>query len=447
MKARLAGSAACVLIAAGSPAAGAGLADLITPDEVEIGLDGAMGVNNRDADRFEFVLRPVWEHRFENGVRYRVSTRLRADAIDDLVPGRPDLSGYAPISRPAALGEAGEFELRDAYLDFDIADMDVRLGKQQIVWGKLYGFKLLDAVNPQSFREFILEDFDQSRIGLWSLNATAPLPDVGLGAWTAQFVWAPDTTVHELPEPGATFELTAPRFRFGAAPDAPLPAVIRRDRSDNLLRDGVFAARIAGFARGLDLAVNVVSGLDPEPLGRLEGQPGAVELVRFHKRRTIIGASAAGGIGRAVFRFEAGYTPDRAVQTRSPADALGFARTDQLGVALAVDISGPFDTLFSFQVYQDTLLDRPRDAVRPRSDTLISAFARRTFLDEKLTAAVQWNAANGASDYVLRPSLRYEANDNAAVALSADIFNGEAEDIFGQFADRDRITFSIEYFF
>ena len=67
-------------------------------------------------------------------------------------------------SRPYRIGDAGTAEIRDAYLEFGLDNGLLRIGKQQIVWGRLDGIKVLDTVNPQDFREFILDDFDDSRI-------------------------------------------------------------------------------------------------------------------------------------------------------------------------------------------------------------------------------------------------------------------------------------------
>ena len=63
---------------------------------------------------------------------------------------------------------------------------------------------MLDVLNPQDFREFVLDDFEDSRIPLWSVNAEVPL-----GPLVAQLVWIPDRTYHDLPEPGATLTLVS----------------------------------------------------------------------------------------------------------------------------------------------------------------------------------------------------------------------------------------------
>ncbi|MEX0300655.1 MAG: hypothetical protein AB3N28_16390, partial [Kordiimonas sp.] len=144
------------------------------------------------------------------GWAFTSSLRIRADLVDDLIPGSPAYTSYASLTKPLTLGDHITAELRDFYLDAEVTGVNWRIGKQQIVWGQLDGFKLLDQLNPQSFQEFILEDFDQSRIGLWAVNAEFSVSGADL-----QLVYSPDTSVGDLPEQGALFAFTAPRCRFG----------------------------------------------------------------------------------------------------------------------------------------------------------------------------------------------------------------------------------------
>lgn len=67
--------------------------------------------------------------------------------------------------------------LRELYLDIYAGDWDVRLGKQQIVWGTADGIKLLDIVNPTDFREVVQNQFEDSRIPIWMVKAERNLFD------------------------------------------------------------------------------------------------------------------------------------------------------------------------------------------------------------------------------------------------------------------------------
>jgi len=69
--------------------------------------------------------------------------------------------------------------LREAYIDTNIEDWAVRLGKQQVVWGTADGMKLLDMINPTDYSEMAQNQMEDSRIPVWMVNADKYLEDGG----------------------------------------------------------------------------------------------------------------------------------------------------------------------------------------------------------------------------------------------------------------------------
>jgi len=67
--------------------------------------------------------------------------------------------------------------LREFYIDHSFGDIDIRLGKQQVVWGTADGIKLWDIVNPTDFREFSQNTMEDSRIPIWMLKLDATIND------------------------------------------------------------------------------------------------------------------------------------------------------------------------------------------------------------------------------------------------------------------------------
>lgn len=370
--------------------------------------------------------------------RFVVSARLHADVEDFLEPGRPELSNYTSLSRPWQFGSWGRLELRDAFLEVPFGRHQIRVGKQQIVWGGLDGIKLLDVLNPQNFREFILEEFDESRIGLWSVYL-----DLLLGRWRSELVVIPDTTAHEIPDSGAWFELLAPRFRFGATREETIPnqATQRPD-----VRDGTVAGRISRSVGPFDLALQAVSGIDFEPLGRLvlnEGQP---LLERYYERRQLFGLQAETAIGGMVVRMEASYQPDRSFNTRTPAE-LASTGLDQLRVAVGLDVDGPFGVFFNLQYLHDQVMSAPASLVRPPIDRVLTVFARRQLAHDTLALEIRWYGELETGDGMARASVQYQLGADTRLRLAGDFFYGAPAGIFGQFEGQDRVVLSLEHTF
>lgn len=69
--------------------------------------------------------------------------------------------------------------LRELYFDTRLGEVDLRVGKQQVVWGTADGIKLLDIVNPTDYREFNQNTMEDSRIPVWMAVAEAPVGETG----------------------------------------------------------------------------------------------------------------------------------------------------------------------------------------------------------------------------------------------------------------------------
>ena len=72
-------------------------------------------------------------------------------------------------------------ELKEAYVDFETFDhrLWMRLGLQNIIWGKTEVFRTTDQWNPQDLALSSLPTLEESRIALWSGRAVYSLYDVG----------------------------------------------------------------------------------------------------------------------------------------------------------------------------------------------------------------------------------------------------------------------------
>ena len=69
--------------------------------------------------------------------------------------------------------------LRELYMDTTAGDWDLRLGKQQVVWGTADGIKLLDMINPTDWSEFNQNAPADARIPVWMVNAEKYLENGG----------------------------------------------------------------------------------------------------------------------------------------------------------------------------------------------------------------------------------------------------------------------------
>ncbi len=78
-------------------------------------------------------------------------------------------------------GSQDEWELKEAYVDLEMLDsrLWIRVGKQNVVWGKTELFRTTDQFNPVDIGLASLPSLEESRIALWSARAVYSLFDVG----------------------------------------------------------------------------------------------------------------------------------------------------------------------------------------------------------------------------------------------------------------------------
>src|ERR1700694_2131634 len=103
------------------------------------------------------------KYAFSEAVSLRVATRAWYDAVFDATDRYP-----ANVERD----QKTEFSLREALLSVSRGDLDVRLGRQQIVWGEAISSFVTDGVNPRDFREVVVPGFSELRIPIWALDFT-----------------------------------------------------------------------------------------------------------------------------------------------------------------------------------------------------------------------------------------------------------------------------------
>lgn len=397
----------------------------------------AVDVEDARSQMLELALRPEVDLRFSNRSRLTAIARARVQTIDGLRPIDVDTDSYSPASRPALIGEDGELELRELYYERQWHGTHFTLGKQQVVWGKSDGLKVLDIVNPQSFRLFVLENFEDSRIPLWMFNVVRPMGD-----WDAQFIWIVDQTYHALPKFDATYALTSPRLVPSAPPGMKVePSPVHRP--NRVFQDSDAGVRLSGFWKGWDLSVNYLYQYQnlPVPYQFLESDgEGPYVRVSFEYERThVMGASIGNAFGDWVVRGEFGYFSDRYFISTHPAHTHGIARSAEWAYVLGLDWSGLDDTFISAQIFQSGLLDAPRGVVRDELDTSLTFLVRRHFLNETLEAELLWIVGLNDDDGLVRSKVSYELADDLNIWLGADFFYGNRDGLYGQFTDNDRL--------
>lgn len=336
-------------------------------------------------------------------------------------------------------------DLRDAYLDMNLGEIDLRLGNQQIVWGQAVGLFFADIVNPKDLREFILPDLDQARIPVLAANAEFYISDTYI-----QFIFIPFPEFNEFGEPGAEFDFSKPLYIQDAD-------IIFHDPEEpaNSLDNSEIGARINKLIQGWDLSVFYLYDYYNFPVNyrtAIVNPSGSVHPVTFiycseYERIHRLGATFSKDYADIVFKGEFIYSSDMFYTSSSLNDADGIVESPSFELLLGFDYTF-FNTIDSnFQLLQEIVLDHESDLIRDKYSTSFSVWLKTGFLDNRIEPELFFITSFNDTDGMVRPKISYNYNDSLKLIFGVDIFYGDSNENFGMFDENDRVYLEILYNF
>ena len=365
--------------------------------------------------------------------------RLQADFADELEPGRPYQKNRAPATRRLLLSDEGELELRELYADIALGDIFLKVGKQQIVWGQADGLKVLDVVNPQSFREFILDDFDSSRTPLWSVSAQVPLGNV-----VAEFVFIPDNTFDDIPEPDAYFAVRSPLLLL---PPVPGKAVNAREaeRPNDFFGDADYGVALTALVGNWDISFNYLYQYNNLPQFLYMEDETTLTISPQYTRTHMIGGSFSTSLGDFIVRGELAWFTNRSFTVDRAYDPTGSELSGEFSYVIGLDYSGISDTFISVQLFQSFVQDHVPGMIRDKSESNMTFFIRRTFNSDLSKIELRDVTNLGRGDGYVELSAEHELRDNITIGARVVVFYGDQSGLLGQYRDKDFFGINLEF--
>jgi len=405
-------------------------------------------VADGSTQKWDTVLDPELSLDLGEWGRFTSIARLRIDPVEKLEPGdsakNSSSRGYG--NRRQFVGDTTDLELREFYIDVDIGDIYLRAGKQQIVWGEADGLRVLDLINPQSFREFIVSDVESRRIPTWSLNLEIPMSTI-----TTQIVWIPDHTYDESVSANSQFAFVSPQYSLVLPEGAVASGAVVIEpvnKPDQLLSDDDFGLRLSGFNKGWDWSVNYLYHYFDQPvIYRRIDTNNVLRLSPEYERTHVLGFSGSKPFGKVTVRGETAFSSNRFFNTTEPEDNDGVFSTGELGYVVGLDYLPDGETVVSTQVFQVVLLNPVPGAARETVDTTFSLRVSREFMNDTIVAEAQVIASAQGEDGVLNLDLSYQLRSELELTFGVDTFFGKKEGLFGQFEKSNRVSAAVKYSF
>jgi len=349
--------------------------------------------------------------------------------------GKGDVTLFVnPVFDYNALNDDLDISLRQAYMDIYFDNFDLRIGKQQIIWGKADGVFITDVISPRDLSEFILPDFEEIRIGTNAVKF-----DYYLGDSTFEAVWIPTFQPTILPDGNSIW---APKMS-----DFPMPVSYDYANAEveKKLSESEIALKYSFLGSAIDFEIMVAYMWDDNPTMHIIAQQDSIILIKSeHHRLPLAGASFSKPVGGAVVRGEGAYYFGKRFASEEFIPN-GVKEKDYAHYLIGYDHNW-FGINVSFQFIQEYILDYEADISNDEFSNTLTFLITEDFLRETLRLELFTYYGINNDDALLRPKIAYDLADGFEIQLGANIFVGE-EGNFGQYDENDMLYMKVRYDF
>lgn len=332
-----------------------------------------------------------------------------------------------------------EIDLRQSYMDIYLDSMDIRIGKQQIVWGKADGVFITDVISPKDLREYILPDFEEIRLGIQALKA-----NYYIGDNTIEFVWVPDFTPTTMPAEDSIWYvlpdfLLTPTFDYS-----------KKEVPSNYDNSEVFI-KFSAITSMIDFEIVAGSMWDDDPTMHIAQSINAdtnqpiLTVTPQHHRLELAGGSFSTTIGGIVVRSEAAYYTGKYFSSEDPSLVNGVVEKDYGHFLIGLDFTFR-DTKISMQIIEQQIQDYDEQIATDEKVDTLTFLMSRDFLRETLKLELFSYLGMNDNGSLIRPKISYDLIDGFKILAGLNIFNGDRGS-YGQYDDNDMIYSKIKYSF
>ncbi len=311
------------------------------------------------------------------------------------------------------LDEELTLDLREIYIDFYLESADLRIGKQQIVWGKSDGVFISDVVSPKNLEEFLLPDFNEIRLGVTALKA-----DYYVENSTYEFIWIPVFTPNTLPSEESIWNPIS--FDFSSVDEY----------IDNSLENSELFGRYSLYTNNLD--VELMGGY------MWDDEPTFIGPNNFTYYRTgILGGSLSSAIGDFIIRSEGAWYIGKQITASLEMDYLHY----MIGVDYKVN-----DWNLSTQFIQKVYLNYEENNVVDQWNNTITFMANKEFFENTLLFEFFTYLEFDEFNALIKQKVTYDLSDDINLVLGANLFLGDSG-TFGIFDNNDMLYSKIKFSF
>lgn len=322
-------------------------------------------------------------------------------------------------------------DLREVYLDYHQDLFDLRVGKQQIIWGKGDGVFITDLISTKDLSQFLVPDFEEIRRAV-----TATKFDLYQGYHSLELVWVPWFTPTISP---ASTSMWAPSIPFPIQ-----PTVSPADAPSFTLENSEYFAKYSYLGESFDGSImggwlwndtpafTVVSKTITPPAGLT-----ALTVKPEYYQTYVVGYTASATAGPLILRSEGAYYGVKRYQGNLTVFSPGYAEKPAIQYLVGADYSIAGITM-GLQFIQNVILDYDSALLDDQFKNTVTLMVSRTFLRETVKTEVFSYVGLKTPDALIKPKITWTVADGFELFTGAFLFLGDSGD-FGQYHDNNGV--------
>jgi len=341
----------------------------------------------------------------------------------DTIAARFDRNSSEPlaflVTLPREKNAVGA-EIRELYADMYLGNLDVRLGKQFVVWGVLEGVRITDEINPMDFRELILPDLLDYRIPLWMAKFDYYRPDSSY-----ELLWIPDIRFHKPAPPGSEWEL------LQEVPGTRYPQSFDYQNSE-------FGFKVSTNLQDTELTFSYLYTWDDFPVifrHVLLDQSIEPVFLPTYTRISMYGTTFVKQIGPSILKGELAYVTGKYFAATNVdenhdgwLDKNGEFKRDHIRWGLGMDFNWEGADI-SPSIVQWIILNYHPAIIQDQFDTGINIFVRKEYPESSTVFSLLGIFLVNLQELYLKPKWTFRITDHFQISTGVDMFFGKSSQL------------------
>jgi len=325
--------------------------------------------------------------------------------------------------------------LREGYIQASFGRLNMKVGKQIVVWGESEGAVVTDVVSPRDLSEFFFTTLEESRIGQTMVS-------VNLFSWASQWTLLINPDPRTVEEPDRRTEYYLELW------DTDLFEVIEEEPDET---DTELSFRWKRTFGKSDVSIMLAHLTENQPVFRFTGLTSTDKfmLIKEYGSLKMAGVTANLSRGKFLWKCELAYKSDRSFQSLSLAGNIDPAEKDTIDAALGLEYNANGAYFVLLEASNQLIRDWSDDiqGTRRNQSNLYGSWSK-LFIYDTLTLGYSFYYQIQDRDSFHKVNLSYGFTDNFMGSLEyGHLYVRDKDSLLWNFRDQNRITVELEYHF